>query len=145
MSFQYSLRKVLEVKENEKINAEQVYSEAVQRFEHAATMLYEKLRRKENLIEKSEQDLINGLSVHYIQQREKTVSFLEKEIEKLQHQTHEARRNMADKERFLFSKAIDVKKYQKMKEIEKDKYEVNIKTAERNFLDEIAVQQYVRK
>ncbi|SDN28054.1 flagellar export protein FliJ [Alkalicoccus daliensis] len=145
MSFRYSLIKVLEVKEYEKRNAEHIYSEAVQHFEETATKLYEILRRKEELIKKSEKDLITGLSVHYIQQREKTISYLEKEIEKLQILTDKSRRNMADKEKYLFTKAIDVKKYEKMKELEKKKYEDNVKVTEQAFLDEISVQQYVRK
>lgn len=145
MGFQFSLGKVLDVKNHEKMNAEQAYSESIRTFEEIATGLYELLKKKEGLIAKSEKDLVSGMSVHYIQQREKTIAYLDNKISELQLQTQKARRDMSDKERYLLIKSVDVKKYDRMKEIQKSKYQDLEKAAEQQFLDEISVQQYVRR
>lgn len=145
MTFHFSMKKVLDVKEHEKASAENALSASIRTFEEIATMLYDLLKKKEDLIAKSEKDLITGMSVHYIQQREKNIAYLEQQIAHLQTKTQKARRDMTDKERLLLTKSVDVKKYSRMKEIQKDKYLLKEKAAEAQFLDEISVQQYVRR
>ncbi|PIB53998.1 flagellar export protein FliJ, partial [Pseudomonas sp. 2822-17] len=50
MSFQFSLQKVLEMKEHEKMEAQVDYQSAVGKFEVVATELYHTLKKKEDLL-----------------------------------------------------------------------------------------------
>ncbi|PYZ93145.1 flagellar export protein FliJ [Salipaludibacillus keqinensis] len=145
MSFQFTLEKVLEVKDFEKTDAELAYTESVKHFEGVATKLYELLKRKEELILANERKLEKGLTISMIQLNEETISYLQKEIDHLQVNTQEARKRMNEKERYLTFKSIDLKKYEKMKEIKKTQYIENEKRTEQRFLDEISVQQFVRR
>ncbi len=145
MSFQFALEKVLEVKDYEKSDAELAYTESVKHFEDVATKLYELLKRKEELTVANEKKLEQGLTISMIQMNEKTIAFLQQEINKLQLNTNEARKKMNEKERYLTYKAIDLKKYQKMKEIKHEQFTKNEHLEEQKFLDEISVQQFVRR
>lgn len=145
MSFQFALQKVLEVKDYEKSDAELDYTKSVKVFEDVATKLYDLLKRKEELTIANEKKLKKGLTISLIQMNEKTIAYLQKEIDRLQLNTKEARKKMNEKERFLTFKAIDLKKYEKMKEIKQQQFTEDEKRVEQKFLDEISVQQFVRR
>ncbi|CAM3751928.1 flagellar export protein FliJ [Alkalicoccus chagannorensis] len=145
MSTPFSLQKILDVKEHEKYLAETAYADSLETFEAKATELYEQLKRKEELEQRNREQIQAGTAIMQIQQTEKTLAFLEKQIEQLELQTKRARRDMTDKERFLQMKSIDVKKYERMKELEAEKTADQEKKDELHFLDDISLQQFVRK
>ncbi|MCR6111120.1 flagellar export protein FliJ [Bacillus sp. A301a_S52] len=145
MSFKFALQKVLEVKDFEKTDAERAYTESVEEFEGVATQLYELLKKKEKLIEETEKKLLRGLAISSIQLNEQNISFLQTEINKLQLSTQKARQNMNEKEKFLLFKTVDLKKYEKMKKMKQAQYLENEKREELKFLDEISIQQFVRR
>ncbi|WP_416150950.1 flagellar export protein FliJ [Salipaludibacillus sp. HK11] len=145
MSFKFSLAKVLEVKDYEKTEAELAYTESVKQFEDVATKLFDLLKRKEELNSAAEEKLGKGLTISMIQMNEKTIAYLQKEIDKLQFNTQKARKVMNEKERYLTYKSIDVKKYEKMKEIKHQQYIHDEKRSEQRYLDEVSVQQFVRR
>ncbi|MCR6107069.1 flagellar export protein FliJ [Salipaludibacillus agaradhaerens] len=145
MSFKFALQKVLEVKDFEKTDAERAYTESVEEFEGVATQLYELLKKKEELVEETEKKLIRGLAISSIQLNEQNISFLQTEINKLQLSTQKARQNMNEKEKFLLFKTVDLKKYEKMKKIKQAQYLENEKREELKFLDEVSIQQFVRR
>ncbi|MCR6096043.1 flagellar export protein FliJ [Salipaludibacillus agaradhaerens] len=145
MSFKFALQKVLEVKDFEKTDAERAYTESVEEFEGVATQLYELLKKKEELVEETEKKLLRGLAISSIQLNEQNISFLQTEINKLQLSTQKARQNMNEKEKFLLFKTVDLKKYEKMKKIKQAQYLENEKREELKFLDEVSIQQFVRR
>ncbi|RKL68995.1 flagellar export protein FliJ [Salipaludibacillus neizhouensis] len=145
MSFQFTLQKVLEMKDYEKSDAELAYTDSVKKFEEIATNLYELMKRKEVLAEENNKKLQTGLAISMIQWNEQTIEFIQKEIEELQMMTQKARIKMNEKENYLNFKAVDLKKYEKMKEIKLQEYLENEKQEEQRFLDEISVQQFVRR
>ncbi|QKS71437.1 flagellar export protein FliJ [Paenalkalicoccus suaedae] len=145
MSFTYQLQKVLEIKEYEKAAAEKEFSDSVRSFEESAKELYAMLKRREELIDQTQQQIMQGMSIAFIQQNEQTISFLEQEIGKLQKITQKARREMQEKESFLTVKSVDLKKYERMKEIEFERYVEHEKQEEMKFLDEVSVNQFIRR
>lgn len=145
MSFQFTLQKVLEMKDYEKSDAELAFTDSVKEFEEIALNLYELMKRKETLIVENNRKLETGLSISMIQWNEQTIAFIQKEIDRLQKLTQKARKNMNEKERYLNFKSVDLKKYQKLKEIKFDEYLHHEKQEEQRFLDEISVQQFVRR
>ena len=145
MAFHYSLQKVMEHKDREKSEAEKQYSDAIDQFETVATKLYETLKQKEDLQKRQADQLGQGLPIAEIQHHEQVLTYLQKEIDTLQWKTQRARKMMTDKERLLVSKSIDVKKYERMKDIKYEEYKEQEKQEETKFLDEISVQQFVRR
>lgn len=145
MSFKFTLQKVLEMKDYEKSDAELAYTDSVKKFEEIAMNLYELMKRKEKLTDENNKKLQTGLAISMIQWNEQTIAFIQKEIDDLQLMTQKARKKMNEKENFLNFKAVDLKKYQKMKEIKFEEYLENEKREEQRFLDEISVQQFVRR
>jgi flagellar protein FliJ len=145
MSFHFTLQKVMELKGHEKGDAERAYTESVKEFKKTAAQLYEFLKRKEELMEEIERKLTEGLSISAIQFNEKTISYLQSEIDRLQLSTHHARKNMNEKEKYLMYKSIDLKKYEKMKEIKQGEFLQEEKRQESKFLDDVSVQQFLRR
>ncbi|WP_232318146.1 flagellar export protein FliJ [Salisediminibacterium beveridgei] len=135
----------MEYKDREKNDAQKQHSEAVEQFESVATQLYEVLKQKEELIESQALKLQQGLPIAQIQQNEEILAHLQKEINALQWQTQRARKIMSDKEKLSITKSVDHKKYEKMKEIQYNQYVEDEKREELKFLDEISVQQFVRR
>ncbi|WP_096189126.1 flagellar export protein FliJ [Evansella halocellulosilytica] len=145
MSFQFTLEKVLEVKEHEKSEAESKYTEAMKQFEDVATKLYHYMKEKEELEDYYNDKIQTGTSILAIQQTQQTISHLKREIDKLQYETQKARNRMNDQEQFLMFKSIDVKKYEKMKSRKYEQYIEAEKVKENKFLDEISVQQFLKR
>ncbi|MDG5788189.1 flagellar export protein FliJ [Evansella sp. AB-P1] len=144
MVFQFSLQKVLDMKEHEKTEAQIAYRDAMKSFEAIATKLYETLKKKEDLLASYEESLLHGLPIAKIQQIQETIQFLQKEIDHLQIRTKNARTLMNDKERLLTHSLVDVKKYEKLKDRNFQDFIVEQKTNENKFLDEISTQQYFK-
>lgn len=46
MSFQFSLQKILEIREDDKIKAEKEFTQATKQFEDVATKLFEQLKKR---------------------------------------------------------------------------------------------------
>ena len=145
MSFQFSLQKVLEMKDREKTTAEKSYTESVRNFESKATELYDMLKKREDLQHEKENQLADGLSIAGIQMTEHTLSYLQREIDRLESETNRLRKQMHEKQRYLTTKTIDLKKYEKMKEQQRESFVLQAKHEEMKFLDEISVQQFVRR
>ncbi|MDQ0253712.1 flagellar FliJ protein [Evansella vedderi] len=142
MSFQFTLQKVLEVKENERSEAQAAYKSSLKKFEEIATKLYHILKKKEDLLATYEDSLNKGVSINHIQQTQGTLQYLQQEIDHLQRETQNARAYMNEKQRMLTVTNIELKKYEKMKEHKLEKYKIQQKVAENKFLDEISVQRY---
>ncbi|GEL06657.1 flagellar export protein FliJ [Salisediminibacterium halotolerans] len=145
MSFQFSLQKVLDVRDREKNEAEKSYHEAVEAFEQTATKLYEMLKRREELEHEKTRQLTEGLSIAGIQMTEQTLAYLQKEIARLEKETNQKRSKMQEKQKYLTVKTVDLKKYEKMKELKHEAFLAAEKSEEMKFLDEISVQQFVRR
>ncbi|MBB5172076.1 flagellar export protein FliJ [Texcoconibacillus texcoconensis] len=145
MTFQFSLQKVLEYKENEKLEAEQNYQNAMDSFENIATELYHVLKRKEELEESYEQRIKQGVPIADIQQIQDTLSHLYKKIDHLQKQTQSARDSMNKEHEILIDRSVDVKKYEKMKQRKYDQHRRDMLHEEMKQLDEISVQQFMSK
>lgn len=117
MPFRFTLQKILDVKENEKIKAEKDFTEATRQFEDVATKLYHLLKKKEDYESSYYQKVEQGMVVFEIQQSHLLLEKLQRQIDQYQLFTQRARENMNRKQQFFVEKAVECKKYEKMKEI----------------------------
>ncbi|MBU9720320.1 MULTISPECIES: flagellar export protein FliJ [Bacillaceae] len=145
MSFQFTLQKVLEMKEHNKMEAQLEYQDAMRKFEEVATELYHVLKKKEEILQTYEENIGKGVPISIIQQTEEALRFLQLQIDRLQESTHYARSSMNEKQQLLLTSTVDLKKYEKMKEKKFQQYEVEQKRFENKNLDEVSVQQYMNR
>ncbi|WP_216827986.1 flagellar export protein FliJ [Alkalihalobacterium elongatum] len=145
MSFRYTLQKVLEIKENEKQASENEYSKATREFEDTATRLYDLLKKKEDLEAGCQQQMNEGIPVHQLQQHQTILMRLNVDIEKQQQSTNLARNLMYQKQKELVNASIELRKYEKMKELKYQEYIEEQKKLDNMRMDEISLQLYVNR
>ncbi|NEU29372.1 flagellar biosynthesis chaperone FliJ [bacterium LRH843] len=142
MSFQFTLQKVMELREREKNNVQSEYQEAVTNFETTATQLFEMLKKKETLEKKAREQIMNGTSIFALQQNESTLLRLGQEIQVQQRFTQLAREKMNRKQEDLLEISIEYKKYEKMKQLKKEQFEEEAKRLELIQMDEISIRLF---
>ena len=114
--YNFRFNKILDIREQEKVQTEMAYKEAVKTFEEVATKLYDLLKKKEDLIEYQNERLHIGASIDEINHYARFITSLEKTIEEFQKKVVQARTKMNWHEDKLLEKNIEVKKYEKMRE-----------------------------
>ncbi|USK72427.1 flagellar export protein FliJ [Peribacillus asahii] len=145
MIYQYKFEKILTIKEKEKSDARAAYNEALKNFEQVAEKLYKLLKKKEELLDYQQVKLTSGLSVQEIRHNQLFMGNLEKLIEQCQKDVIEARYRMNLQQERLKEKNIEVKKYEKIKEKDLQKFLEVVKEAENKQMDEISIQQFLSK
>ncbi|GAF63712.1 flagellar export protein FliJ [Alkalihalobacillus trypoxylicola] len=145
MTFQFSLQKVMELREREKKEGQTIYSKAVDDFENTATVLYQLLKSKESLEDAARNQIEKGIKIRDIQVQESQFLRLQDQINKQQIRTQMARKNMQRKQEELMERTIEFKKYQKMKDLKEQAYKENQAYLETNMMDEMSVLMYSKR
>ncbi|MCL7746468.1 flagellar export protein FliJ [Halalkalibacter alkaliphilus] len=145
MSFQFTLQKVMQVREREKNKVQAEYQEAIGHFEKVATQLYELLKSKEGLEERVSNQISTGTSIYELQQNQNEIMRLQQEIMDKQHDTQLAREKMVVKEKDLVTKTIEMKKYEKMKQLKQEQYKQEEKRKDIMQMDELSVQLFAKR
>ena len=83
-----------------------------------------------------------GMIVSEIQQSHSLLEKLQRQIDQYQLFTQRARENMNRKQEVFLEKAVECKKYEKMKELRYEEYVEDGKRQEKILMDEISVQQF---
>jgi len=145
MKYQYKFEKVLTFKEREKDEALSVYQNAVKTFEEVAEELYRLLKKKEDLEQFQAKKLENGSSVQEIRHYQHFIINMDKSIHYYQELVMNARNRMNWCETQLIEKNVEVKKYEKMKIKDYEKFQEHTKLEEDKQIDEISTLQYFHR
>ncbi|MEM1503315.1 flagellar export protein FliJ [Domibacillus sp. 8LH] len=145
MSFNYKFEKIMQLREREKEESENVFREAQSQFETEANKLYELLKKKEDLIAVQEQKMKSGFSVLDIQHYQQFISNLEKLIDQQQRVVVTARGRMQWCEQQLKEKNIEVKKYSKIRANELTHYRKWAASEEAKQMDELSSIQFMNR
>ena len=145
MKYHYRFEKILDVKEQEKTESEIAFKESIQVFEEIATKLYELLKKKEDLIAYQQERLQVGSSIDEINHYSKFIDSLEKTIEDVQQKVVQARAKMNWHEQKLLEKNLEVRKYEKMRENDFERYKEDQQRIEAIQLDELSTIAYYKK
>ncbi|MCG7342869.1 flagellar export protein FliJ [Sporosarcina sp. ACRSL] len=143
--YQYRFEKVLTYREQEKTETEIEFKKAVDSFEAVATELYELLKKKEDNIADHQEKMRKGFSINEIHHYARFIDSLEKRIDVLQQSVIKARSKMNWYEEKLLEKTIEVKKFEKMKEKDKEHYRAEMEQKEASMLDEISTLKFHRR
>ncbi|MGG4010812.1 flagellar export protein FliJ [Bacillus smithii] len=145
MGYYFKFEKILQIKEREKEEIQSGYHRAKRQFEQVAEKLYELLKKKEDLLAFQESQLASGFPVYEIQHYQLFISNLEKMIDYQQQLVMNARNRMFWFENKLKEKNIEVKKYEKIKEKEWQKYQKLLGQMENREMDELSVIQFMNR
>lgn len=145
MNYHYKFEKILTIKEKEKNDASSKYNEAVKKFEEVAEKLYRLLKKKEDMLNFQQVKLKEGLAVQEIRHHQQFMDNIEKLLERVQQEVMEARYRMNAYQETLIEKNIEVKKYEKIKEKDFDKFLDHVKELENKNMDEISIRQFINK
>lgn len=145
MGYHYKFDKILQLREREKEESENIYREAVEQFEIEAEKLYGLLKKKEELIDVQEQKMKTGFSVLDIQHYQQFISNLEKLIEQQQQVVMTARGRMQWCEQQLKEKNIEVKKYGKIRTKDLAVYHKWLNIEEAKQMDELSSIQFMNR
>lgn len=145
MKYNYRFEKILVVKDQEKTESELAFKESVQVFEEIASKLYDLLKKKEDLIEYQQERLKIGSSIDEINHYSKFIDSMEKTIEDAQQKVIQARAKMNWHEQKLLEKSLEVRKYEKMRERDHERFIEDQLHIEAIQLDELSTIAYYKK
>ncbi|PTY85886.1 flagellar export protein FliJ, partial [Heyndrickxia sporothermodurans] len=110
-----------------------------------AEELNQVLKKKEDLLDFQTSKLETGLSIQEIRHHQRFITNLEKSIKHYQDLVINARNQMNWYEQKLQEKNIEVKKYEKLKEKDFEKYLFLLQEIENKQIDEISTQIYFHR
>ncbi|PID22630.1 flagellar export protein FliJ [Sporosarcina sp. P3] len=141
-SFYYRFDKVLNLREQERDETEMAYKEAIEEFEKIATQLYDQMKKKENVLEEQQQRMNTGFSIDDLHSYSRFINTLDLSIDHIQQEVMKSRSKMNWYESQLLEKNIEVKKFEKMKEIGKEQHDAEMEHIETNRIDELSTMKF---
>jgi flagellar FliJ protein len=143
MAYQFRFQKIMDIKENEKEKSLAEYNQSVTDFENVANKLYDSLKQKEMLEENTLSKLNQGMSVQEIRHYQLFVSNLEVTISHYQKLVNLTRNRMNEKQAKLMQHNIEVEKYEKLKQKQKEDYLQGVKYLDNKTMDDLSIQSYM--
>lgn len=143
--YNYRFQQILTIREQEKNETEMAYKDATKAFEDVATKLYDLLKKKEDLIDYQQERLKIGASIDEVHHYARFIDSLEKTIADAQQKVIQARAKMQWYEEKLLEKNLEVRKFEKMREKDRERFKEEQSRIEMNFLDEVSLQTYNKK
>jgi len=144
-TFQYKFEKILTVREKEKTDAQAKYTNSVTQFEEVANKLYKLLKKKEDMQQFQQEKMIEGLSVIELRHHQMFLENVDKTIGHYQQEVIVARQRMETLQAVLIERNIEVKKYEKIKEKQFERYAEAVKVEEVIQMDDISLQTFLSK
>lgn len=139
-----TLRKIFDLRNEEKNKALLEQKQAVDQFEKVAQQLYIKLKMKEN----AEANLTKmyAQSSILLKIREQTVFIdaLNQKINALQKEVQVARHDMEEKQFAVTEKHVELKKVEKMIEKREERAKKEAEMAELKLMDDMSLNRYIR-
>ena len=143
--YHYRFEKVLTFREQEKTETEVEFKDSVQAFEAVATKLYDLLKKKEDILLEQQEKMKTGFSVNEIHHYARFIDSLEKRIAIVQQEVMQARSKMNWFENKLLEKSLEVKKFEKMKEKDREHHRAEMEHLEAIQLDELSTLKFRRR
>lgn len=140
--YNYRFENVLTYRELEKTETEIEYKKSVEAFELSATELYELLKKKEETIEEQAERMKTGFIIEDMHHYSRFIASLEKTIMEVQQTVMQSRSKMNWYEDKLLERTLEVRKFEKMKEKDRENYQVEMDYKEARRLDELSTMTF---
>lgn len=140
--YNYRFENVLTYRELQKTETEIEFKTSVDAFEVVATELYDLLKKKETTLADQQEQMQIGASIDGIHHYARFIDSLEKKIQHVQQQVIQARSKMNWYEEKLLERTLEVRKFEKMKEKDRNQYRVEVEYKEAQRLDELSTMTF---
>ena len=140
--YSYRFENVLTYRELQKTETEIEFKSSVDAFEVVATELYDLLKKKETTLTDQQEQMQVGSSIDEIHHYARFIDSLEKKIDRVQQQVIQARSKMNWYEDKLLERTLEVRKFEKMKEKDRDQHRVEVEYKEAQRLDELSTMTF---
>ncbi len=140
-----ALQKILQVRENEKKNAEQLHVQSVQQFEQVATNMYNVLKKREETSASYDENIQRIVSIEKMEQHTRYIEQLNHRLTFLQKQVNKARTNMEQKQILVTEAHMEMKKIENLIETRNKRLAIEQVRQENAFMDELSMQQFLKR
>ncbi|PJN51034.1 hypothetical protein PAEAM_51230 [Paenibacillus sp. GM1FR] len=145
MKFRYHFQKVVDLKSNEKTQAEWMLSTAIGRLQTEEEHLIQLLNDRSNLIGIIQSATENTASVNSLQEMQRYVHHLDECISRKNSDVKHAQVNVQRNQTFLNGKMVDEKVWLGARDKAKIKFQQEMLLREQNDLDEMATVRFAAK
>lgn len=145
MAFQYRFERILKVNESEKKQLEQIYQELFRLLEAQGQKLIDLMKKKETLVNQLEGQKKKKISVMGVRDHLQTLEYIGSQIIAEQEKYETIRERLEKFKAVLMDKSIEVKKYEKLRELHFDHYLSEMKRNEERQMDETALHQVYKQ
>lgn len=145
MRFRYVYQKVVDLKSNEKTQAEWMLSAAVGQLQSEQRSLEQLLEEQEQTAAVLQYEMANRASMIKLQELQRYMEYMEQAIERKLGDIRRAEINVEQKKSILNGKLLDEKVWLKAKEKAKDKFQHELLLREQNELDEMATVRFAMR
>ncbi|PZE22872.1 flagellar export protein FliJ [Paenibacillus xerothermodurans] len=144
MRFRYAFQKIVDLKTNEKIQAEWLLSEAIGKVKAQETSLAELVTEKDHLHERLHTVSSNKTTISQIMIIQQMVDQIDHQIVMKNKDLQKAQAVMASKKETLAGKALEEEIWTKAKNRAQQKFVINMLKKEQEQLDEMATNRFQR-
>lgn len=145
MKFRYHFQKVVDLKSNEKTQAEWMLSTAIGKLQTEEEHLIQLLNDRSNLIGIIQSATENTASVNSLQEMQRYVHHLDECISRKNNDVKHAQVNVQRNQTFLNGKMVDEKVWLGARDKAKIKFQQEMLLREQNDLDEMATVRFAAK
>ncbi|WP_145318919.1 flagellar export protein FliJ [Paenibacillus xylanexedens] len=145
MKFRYHFQKVVDLKSNEKTQAEWMLSTAIGKLQTEEEHLMQLLNDRNNLVGIIQSATENTASVNSLQEMQRYVHHLDECISRKNNEVKHAQVNVQRNQTFLNGKMVDEKVWLGARDKAKIKFQQEMLLREQNDLDEMATVRFAAK
>ncbi|MGG6313548.1 flagellar export protein FliJ [Paenibacillus macerans] len=145
MKFRYVYQKVVDLKANEKTQAEWMLSAAVGQLQSEQRSLEQLLEDQTRTASVIQAEMENKAPMAKLQELQRYMDFIEQAIARKRGDIRRAELNVEQKKTILNGKMLDEKVWLKAKEKAKDKFQHEMLLREQNELDEMATVRFAMR
>lgn len=145
MKFQYAFQKIVDLKSNEKIQAEWMLSSAIGKLQAEEKSLNELYRMREQMYAAEQEAVTRCAAIAEIRNIQSYAQYLEECIERKRNDIRLAHVNVTKKQEILSEKMLDEKVWLKARDKSHEKFRHESLLREQNELDELATVRFAIK
>ncbi|WP_434751688.1 flagellar export protein FliJ [Paenibacillus amylolyticus] len=145
MKFRYHFQKVVDLKSNEKTQAEWMLSTAIGKLQTEEEHLMQLINDRNNLMNIIQSAIENCASISSLQEMQRYVYHLDECISRKNSDVEHAQVNVQRNQSFLNGKVIDEKVWLGAKDKAKGRFQQEMLLREQNDLDEMATVRFAAK
>ncbi|OCT13815.1 flagellar export protein FliJ [Paenibacillus pectinilyticus] len=144
MSFRYSFQQIVDLKNNERTQAEWILSEAMGQLRNEETNLHGLVEQKENLHNEMVRAATHASTISNMLMLQSYMNHVDKQIARKHQDVRHAQHVVTQKQDHLSEKMIDEKVWSKAREKAHNQFRAMVAKKEQEALDEMATNRFRR-